>query len=106
MLENSTEIILIAHNINKNKKCGNFPQGGGFGPIPHFFKSVEIGGVFSRCARIFAVFGSFLTAEWPDIFHTFGGGVKKVWKISTLFIFFFFEGFPNNKITRTNIEFI
>ena len=47
-----------------------FSTRGGFGPILHFLKSVEIGGVFLRCVRIFAVFGPYLNDEWPDIFHT------------------------------------
>ena len=40
-----------------NKKCGFNPQGGGFGPNPHFLKSVDLGGVFLLFLHIFALFG-------------------------------------------------
>ena len=66
-------------------------------PIPHFLKIVEIGGVFSSCTCIFAATGPYLTAEWPDIFHTLGGG-GSVENFHT----FLFEGFPIEKAHNAN----
>ena len=40
-----------AFKRKKNKKCGNFPQGGGFGPIPHFFVKNKHG--LKKCSKSF-----------------------------------------------------
>ena len=66
-----------------------FIRGGGFRPILHFLKCGNGGGC-DVCAFL-PFLGHFLPLR-DQIFFTLWG-VKKVWKISTLFIFFF-EGFP------------
>ena len=91
----------------KNKKCWFFPHwGGGSTPNPHFFKSVDFqGGVGGLGSNFHTFLSNFIFfKEFFPILSSFcgleGGGVQEVWKKSTLFIIFFFEGFPKLLCTK------
>ena len=82
----------------KNKKCGFFPHWGGGG--------VSWKECFLRFLRIFARFLPFLTAKFPEIFHTLGeGGLEGVIKMqkNLLNLNFYFSNSISTKSLLPNI---